>query len=340
MFNRKALPGYFFLMLLIFVGVICFFVFKPYFPSIIFGGALAILFGPIYLGLLRAVKLPAVAATLSTMLALVLVLVPIIFFGLQVIQEASQLYSRLNMSGSAIVTRINDVLHDFLPMANLSVMDVEQYFKDGLSWLVGNLGELFSSATSILVSLLISLLTFYYFLRDGDSLKKKFLILSPLSEEDDLAILEKIQIAMSSVVWGTIVVSILQGLLAMLGFWAFGLPQPVLWGLITMISALLPIVGTMLVTLPASVYLLFAVGPIPGLGLFVWSMLIVGTIDNLVRPLLIKKGVEINALAILLSVLGGLAFFGPIGLILGPIFLSLLFTLLDMYPRILYGEKK
>ncbi len=340
MFNKNALQGYFFLLLLTFVVVVCFFIFKPYFPPIVFGGALAILFGPVYLRLLKMVRKPTVAAVLSMILAVVLVLVPTILFGLQVVQEASQLYSELSGASPAVVSWINDTLHNFLPSADFSMMDLEKYLREGLSWLVGNIGGFFSSATSILLSLFISLLAFYYFLRDGGSLREKFVILSPLKEEDDLAILDKIQIAMSSVVRGTIIVSILQGLLAMLGFWAFGLPQPVLWGLVTIVSALIPVVGTMIITLPASIYLLLAVGPIPGLGLLAWSVVIVSSIDNFVRPLLIKKGVEINALAILLSVLGGLAFFGPIGFILGPIFLSLLFTLLDMYPRILYGEDK
>ena len=340
MFNKGVLQGYFFLILLTLVGVVCFFIFKPYFAPIVFGGTLALLFGPVYLKLLKVVKSPALAGILSALLAIVLVLIPTIFFGLQVVQEASQLYSGLNGDRSVIISWLNDKIHGILPTVNLSTIEVEQYLKDGLSWLVGNIGGLFSSITSIFLSFFISILAFYYFLRDGGSLKEKFVILSPLKEEDDLAILSKIQTAMSSVVRGTIIVSILQGLLAMLGFWVFGLPQPVLWGLITIVSAFLPVIGTMIITFPASIYLLLVSGLVPGIGLFVWSVLVVSSIDNLVRPLLIKKGVEINALAILLSVLGGLALFGPIGFILGPIFLSLLFTLLDMYPRILYkGDK-
>ena len=340
MFNKNLLQGYFFLFLLGFVGVVCFFIFKPYFAAIVLGGALAILFGPVYLRLVKMFNSPVLAGILSAILAIVLVLVPIIFFGLQVIQEAGQLYSELSGDKFTLIVWINDQLHRFLPTINLSVVDLEGYFRSVLSWIVGNLGGLFSSATSILLGLFISILAFYYFLRDGGSLKDKFVLLSPLKEEDDLAILSKIETAMSSVVRGTIIVSVLQGLLAMAGFWAFGLPQPVLWGLLTIMAALIPVVGTMIITLPASVFLLLTAGFVPGLGLLVWSVFMVGSIDNFVRPFLIKQGVEINALAILLSVLGGLQFFGPIGFILGPIFLSLLFTLLEMYPRILYHDEK
>lgn len=340
MFNKNLLQGYFFLFLLAFVGVICFFVFQPYFSSIIFGGALALLFGPIYLWILKGVKKPAIAGLLSAGLAVVLVLVPTVIFGLQVVKEATELYSGLNGGKLVAVSWINERISNFIPEFNLSIVELEQYLKSSLSWLVGNLGGFFTSATSIVMSFFVSILAFYYFLVDGGSLKKKFLILSPLKEEDDLAILSKIEMAMTSVVRGTIIVSVIQGLLAMLGFWVFGLPQPVLWGLITIISAFLPVVGTMIITLPASIYLLVTGGLVPGVGLLIWSFVLVSSIDNLIRPLLIKKGVEINALAILLSVLGGLSFFGPIGFILGPIFLSLLFTLLDMYPRILYGEEK
>lgn len=340
MFNKNALQAYFFLILLTLVGVVCFFIFKPYFPSIVFGGALAILFGPIYLGLLTVVRKPAIAGVLSAILAIVLVLVPTVIFGLQVVKEASQLYSGLNGDSSIVVSWLNDKLQIIFPEISLSMVELEKYFREALSWLVGNLGGFFSSATSILVSFFISILAFYYFLVEGGSIKDKFVILSPLKEEDDLAIMSKIEVAMASVVRGTIIVSVVQGLLAMAGFWAFGLPQPVLWGLVTIISALIPVVGTMIVTVPASIYLFLTVGLVPGLGLLIWSFVVVSSIDNFIRPMLIKRGVEINSLAILLSVLGGLTFFGPIGFILGPIFLSLLFTLLDMYPRILYGEEK
>lgn len=340
MFNKSLLQGYFFLFLLAFVGVVCFFVLKPFLAPIVLGGALAILFGPVYLRLFKFVKSPALAGVLSAILAIVLVLVPVMFFGLQVIKEAGQLYSELSGDKFTLIVWINDQLHRFLPTINLSAVDLEGYFRNVLSWIVGNLGGIFSSATSILLGLFISILAFYYFLRDGGSLKNKFVLLSPLKEEDDLAILSKIEIAMASVIRGTIILCVIQGLLAMIAFWAFGLPQPVLWGLITIIAAFIPIVGTTLVTLPASIFMFLTAGFVPGLGLLLWSLIGVGSVDNLIRPLLIKKGVEINALAILLSVLGGLEFFGPIGFILGPIFLSLLFTLLDMYPRILYHDEK
>ncbi len=340
MFNKSLLQGYFFLFLLASVGVVCFFIFKPYFSAIVLGGALAILFGPVYLRLIKMFKSPALAGILSAILAIVLVLVPIIFFGLQVIQEAGQLYSGLSGDNFTLVVWINDQLHKFMPSLNLSVADLQGYFSSAISWIVGNLGELFSSVTSIFLSLFVSILAFYYFLRDGDALKDKFVLLSPLKKEDDLAILSKIELAMASVVRGTIIVSVLQGLVAMAGFWAFGLPQPVFWGLITIVAAFIPVVGTMIVTLPVSIFLMLTAGLIPGLGLLAWSFIIVSSVDNLIRPFLIKKDVEVNALAILLSVLGGLQFFGPIGFILGPIFLSLLFTLLEMYPRILYHDER
>ena len=120
-------------------------------------------------------------------------------------------------------------------------------------------------------------------------------------------------------------------MLASLAFFAFGLPHPVLWGALTSFAALIPMVGVALVFVPTIAYLFLSVGVGSAAGLLV-SGVVIGAADNILGPILFEKGLQMSPLLILLSVLGGFAFFGPVGFLAGPVTLSLLFALLDLYP--------
>ena len=117
----------------------------------------------------------------------------------------------------------------------------------------------------------------------------------------------------------------------MVGFWIFGVPNAILWGSFAAIAALIPGIGTALVLTPAILFL-FARGEIfSAIGLLAWGVGVVGLIDNFLGPRLMGRGIELHPLIILLSVLGGIGFFGPIGFLLGPLIVSLFFALLDIY---------
>jgi predicted PurR-regulated permease PerM len=117
-------------------------------------------------------------------------------------------------------------------------------------------------------------------------------------------------------------------------FMIFGVPNPVLWGVLGAIAALIPGIGTALVLLPAAAYLLFAVGDAAGaLGLFVWWVSAVLLIDNMLGPHLVGRGAQLHPLVVLLSVLGGVAFFGPAGIFFGPLCISFLFAVLSVYSK-------
>jgi predicted PurR-regulated permease PerM len=127
------------------------------------------------------------------------------------------------------------------------------------------------------------------------------------------------------------VIALLQGVIAGVGFFLFGLPNPALWGSTAAISALIPGVGTSLVLIPAVIYVMIFGSPVQGIGLLLWSLLAVGLVDNLLGPRLMRKGAKIPQFAIFIAVMGGLAVFGPLGFVIGPLVFSLLFTLLDIY---------
>jgi len=134
-------------------------------------------------------------------------------------------------------------------------------------------------------------------------------------------------------------IAIIQGLLSGAGFFIFGVPNPALWGIIAAICALVPGFGTSLVLVPAIIYLFFAGTGAAAIGLALWGALLVGLVDNFLSPILMQRGINIHPLFILFSIIGGLAFFGPSGFIMGPLFLSLLFTLFDIYHLFIQRQK-
>jgi predicted PurR-regulated permease PerM len=169
-------------------------------------------------------------------------------------------------------------------------------------------------------------------------IRKKIIEVSPFPRSQDEEIFTKLRMAIVSVVKGSMFVALIQGILTGLGFYIFGIPSALLWGGVAVIAALVPTVGTSLVIFPGVAYLFFIGSTWPAVGLMVWGIICVGLIDNILGPRLVGRGIKIHPLLILLSALGGIGFFGAVGFLLGPIALSFLFALFDIYQSIIVRE--
>ncbi|RME55778.1 AI-2E family transporter [Candidatus Parcubacteria bacterium] len=331
---------YFFLGLFFVAALLNVYLLFPYLSAIILGATFAVIFYPLYqkfLFLARGSK--SVAALVTTFLVLALVLTPLIYFSIVIFQQASGLYFSLTAKGEPLMLSANPRLATFLKKVLLIDADkieslslnVSQYLTQALNVVVQNFGAFFSSIAKVLFTLFISLFTLYYFLKDGDRFRKAVVELSPLSDRHDAQILGKLHLVVNSVIRGTLTVAVVQGVLAGIGFFIFGVPNAAVWGMVGIIAALIPAVGSALVTVPGVIYL-FAIGNVvQAVGLLAWAMFVVGLIDNFLRPKIIERKIHIHPLFILLSVLGGLAVFGPFGFLLGPLLLSFFFALLDIY---------
>lgn len=178
----------------------------------------------------------------------------------------------------------------------------------------------------------------FFLYRDGKKLRAFALKWSPLNDDYDESIIAKIETAVSSVVTGALTTAIVQGVMVGIGFSIFGIPNPVLWGVIATIAALIPLLGTGLITMPAGAWLLLTGHIGAGLGLIVWGLVCVGLIDNVLNPYMMKRGMDVHPFLILLSVFGGLVYFGPVGFLAGPIVLAFFFALMEIYPQIVKGR--
>lgn len=337
----RRLQVYFFLVVFTLAMLLAFLVFRPYLALMVFSGILAVLMHPIFrrlLGYFRGRR--AFAAVSTVFLTLIVVLMPLLFFMGTVATETVQLFNRVRQSvefkdveGTLARLLGPEQAHRVAAEAAAAVSDVASYAQPVISGLTSNVVAIFSNTFSVVLGFFLVLMGMYYFLKDGDRFKHELLDLSPLTDDDDTTIFDRIRGAIEAVAYGQFVVAILKGIFGGAVFFALGLPAPFFWGTMIAFAHFLPVVGTGLVTVPFIVYL-FATGDFwRGLILTVISALVIGLVDNVVTPQLIRNRISIHPMLILLSMLGGLHFFGPLGLFFGPIVLSVTLALVDIYKK-------
>jgi predicted PurR-regulated permease PerM len=204
-------------------------------------------------------------------------------------------------------------------------------FQDSFRSLGSHFAGAVTNTAGLILKFFVALIALYYFIKDGRQFLDELIKLSPLEDSEDVAIVHRLDKVTHSLIRGTLVIAALQGLFVGLGFTLFGVPNPVLWGAIAAIGALIPMVGTGMVTAPAIIYLFLTGNVAAGIGLLAWSMLLVGLVDNIIGPKLIGNGARIHPLLVLLAVLGGIALFGISGFLLGPLLLGFLMALSEIY---------
>jgi predicted PurR-regulated permease PerM len=299
--------------------------------AIVLGVSIAILFQPRYAAIKRWLHdRSGAAAAIIVIFAFAILLVPLIFFGLQMFAEAQGLYVQI-ASGGAVpaVEWIHSVLHDWLPSLNVNLTP---YIQQVLGLLIGDIGPIFSGVLSVVGTIFLSFFALYYFLKDGLKLRSALVEHGPLPAAHAEAVMTRLYARASSVIRGSLAIAVLYGLLTGIGFFIFGLPSAILWGAVTAVASFIPAVGVLLIVVPGIVSLYLGGNIIGAVGLVAWTFVMSTTIEAYLRPRLLGGKEKIHPMLMLFAVLGGLSFFGPIGLLLGPLALSLLLTLLESYP--------
>lgn len=339
--EHKKFQLAFFLGLLIGVLALCALIFLPYIPVLALAATLAFVMRGPYRWLVRVLGgQKSIAAVLTVLLTALLVLLPLSLIGLQVFSEARDLYATIAANKGAYTQAANNLIaaygRQFAPVLSL---DIDTAIHQVANWLLAHLADFFSGTLQIVVNILLGGIAFFYFLKDGESFVRSLIVFSPMSERYDREVLAKLGNAINSVMRGSLLVALIQGTLTGIGLAVFGVPNPTLWGSIAAVCALIPGVGTSLVIVPSAIFL-FATGRQTfAFGLLVWGITAVGLIDNFLGPQLVGRGVKIHPLIILFAVIGGIGFFGPLGFLFGPLVISLLSALLDIYRLIVLKKR-
>ena len=198
-------------------------------------------------------------------------------------------------------------------------------------FLISSLSTATMGAVNLLFMTFSMLYTMFFFLMDGDKLLNKILYYLPLQDQDEQRMLERFTSVTRATLKGTAVIGILQGSLAGLAFWVAGIPSAVFWGTIMAVLSIIPGIGTALVWGPAAIILAAGGNYLKAGGLCLFCAVVVGSIDNLLRPVLVGKDTQMHELMIFFGTLGGIIMFGVMGMIIGPIVAALFITIWEIY---------
>jgi predicted PurR-regulated permease PerM len=188
-----------------------------------------------------------------------------------------------------------------------------------------------TGVAAVALDLVIFLMMLFFLLRDGDELREGLRGISPFTRGQETELLDHLGNTVKAVLQAMIIVPLIQGLVAFLGFWAFGLPSPLLWAVMVVFAALIPILGSPLGWIPAALYFLLNGDVNRALGMAAYGVFVISMVDNIVKPIILKGSAQIHTMLGFLSILGGVLAFGPKGLIVGPVVLSLVLSAYRIY---------
>jgi predicted PurR-regulated permease PerM len=316
----------------------------PFLKALLLGALLAGLCHPLYRWITRLFRgRRSLGAIVTLVILFVVVAGPLSAFLGVVVQQALSVSDHAipwvqQHFGAASTFNAHDwlvqrfpALADHVPSQEQLVESVGAAAKSIGAFLVTAASQMTATTAAFLLNLFVMIYAMFFFFKDGEKILEKIFYYLPLSDEDEELMLQRFSSITRATVKGTLVIGIIQGALAGFAFWIAGIDGSAFWGTIMAILSIVPGIGAALIWVPAVIYLIVTGQLLAGLLLFAWCAAVVGTIDNILRPILVGKDAKMPDLLILIGTLGGLFLFGPIGFIVGPIVCGLFLTVWDIY---------
>lgn len=340
--ERKQATTTIFLLALAAVALyFCYIIARPFLSPIFLAVMIAIVFHPVHTRVRMRIRGRNAAALISTLLVLVILVLPAIGLGIVVSREVTGLYQLLSERSAEQGGWNPYVMHAMERLLgwagryiDLSTFDLrgtilrwlEGISKFLLSWGARAVGNILS----FLGDALVAFFTLFFLFREGSSMRESVAAVLPLNRGQLERLFTGISNSIVANFYGCLAVGVAQGSLASLGFWVLGLPSPVLWGMVTALFSLIPIIGSAAVWGPAVIVLMVGGHWWKGLILLVWGAAVVGQVDSLVRPYVISERANLHTLLVFFALLGGVKAFGIMGLFVGPVVLSVALVVLEM----------
>ena len=319
------------------VGWLCWLLVKPFVPAITWALVLTVLAHPLHERLLGVFKKwPSVSAALAVIAVTLVIALPATLVVRQIGNEAA---ASIDTARSLLDTdRWKPVIKRFPQLAKVRTwiereVDLDKQVQQVSGEVAKGVRGALHQAIDIAITALVTLFLLFYFMRDKYRILRVLDQLIPLSPSENEQVRDNIRNTLAAVVFGTLAVAVVQGTLGGLMFWWLDLPAPILWGAVMAILAILPLFGAALIWVPAAAYLAIDGDWNKALLLTAWGTLVVGLIDNLLYPLLVKNRLRMHTVPVFISVLGGVFAFGATGFVLGPLVLAVAMTLIDIWRR-------
>lgn len=316
---------------------------RPFWMPVMLAAVLAVMCFPFYRAIANRLKnRPRLASFLATLIVLLIILVPAgLVLALFIMQASSTLDSFDLRQTFAKLFSAPIYQNYILPYTNKLEqqfgIDIDlfailtQFGKNVVKYLYGFSPQVLAGTATFIVDFFIMLFTLYVLFLEGPRLIRLGIQLSPLRETHEQRLLAQFKNTIDGTVYGYLLTSLVQAFLATIGFSIIGVPAPLVWGTLTFFLCLVPVVGAAGVWLPISLWLFLQGNTAKAIGLLIYGAVVISGIDNILKPLIIKGRIKVHPLLIFLSLFGGVAIFGPIGILLGPIIIALFIATIAIY---------
>lgn len=313
---------------------------QPFIYVLLWSGVLAIVFSPVQRWLAGKTGKAGLAAALSLLSVILLFVIPVGLLGVVLAGELTELATTGPARVQAFLAdptrgeqlrHLLDLTRKYVDVDKLlSPESIQTYAQKASTVVVSRTMSVIGGALGVLVNLLLVLYTTLFLLKDGGSFVRWLVDLMPLDATRSRALVARTQEILKASVFGVMAIALIQGILGGVIFTILGLPSPILWGALMTLTALIPVAGTGIVWVPAALILAATGHWTKAIVLVLWGLLVIGMADNLLRPRLVGKRIQMHELLVFFSVLGGLQVFGFLGILLGPVVLAIAMSLLDV----------
>jgi len=338
----------FFFGLIIILSIAILYIFRPFIYPIFWAAVIAMMFYPVYSWLNRYMKAPNLSAVIVLVLVIVTIFLPLVLLSTLLVNESVDLYqSATKWNVEDQVRQVSGWFDNTWLEPTIDTLKIEgaTYLNEAKlnisSLLVKNiktLDDLYENIKTATVSslrfvfmLFIMLYTLFYFLKDGEKMLKRLMHLSPLGDVYEKMLYEKFRSASRATLKGTFIIGSIQGILGGILFWATGIESALIWGVIMVALSIIPAIGSVIIWLPAGIIMLISGNIWQGIVILAVGTIVISMIDNLLRPPMVGKDIQMHPLLVLFSTLGGILMFGISGFIIGPVLAALFIAIMTIY---------
>jgi predicted PurR-regulated permease PerM len=321
---------------------LCWLMLQPFLGVLIWAAVLVVVFYPVHRRLVARTNRPATSALLSSLMVIVAILAPLTLITFALFNQLAGLTQNLQGNIQSLLDPNSPVTGRALQWLGQYV-NVEQMFspefiaeriKAMSGAIAGRTLGFVGGVLGAIVQIFFIIFTMYYLFRDGDRIVGALPDVMPLERSQSEEIFARTREVIAASVYGVLVIAVIQGALGGLAFWALGLPSALVWAVVMTFLSMIPMAGSFVVWVPAAIYLALTGHWPKAIILAVWGSVVIGTVDNFLRPKLVGERTKLHELLIFFSVLGGLSVFGVLGIVLGPVVVAVTLALLDVFRRI------
>jgi len=313
---------------------------KPVIIAIFSGILLAYIFLPIYKFVLSKVKSENLSAFLVGIGLLILIFGILAWIFSSLVSQAIDLY--LGLQTIDLTNIVRTTIPEFLPTEASTVFasSINTFISNFLADALSKFSNFILELPIFLLQLFVVIFIFFFSLRDGERAVEYIKSLSPLKKETQDKFFKHFKDITHSVLVGQIIVGIIQGIIAGIGYWIFGVENALILTALTMLAGVIPLIGPWLVWVPIDIYLFASGHSGAGLGLLIYGLIIISWLDTIIRPLIVSRKTQINSAIVIIGMIGGLFVFGILGLIIGPLVLAYVLLVIELYRKKTLKEKE